>query len=242
MSLQKTKGIVLRLLPFNDKNRIVKIYTEHFGLKTFIVAAGTSKNSRQKTALLQTLQPIWLETTFNENGKLNRLGEITSAASISSASLHHSKRSILLFINEVLYKCLREEQADEPLFNFLFQSIVYLDQTPLGCNNFHLIFLVQLSQYLGFSPSNNYSKVYKYFYYREGLFDSFKSDNMMMDEEQSKLFFQLINLDYNRMEQLQLHTNSRNKLLENILFYYAQHLPSFKDIKSLEVLSEIHAL
>jgi hypothetical protein len=64
---------------------------------------------------------------------------------------------------------------------------------------------------------------------------------MMMDEEQSKLFFQFINLNYSSMENVQIQTNARNKLLENIIFYFSQHLSSFKDLKSLEVLSEIHA-
>jgi DNA repair protein RecO (recombination protein O) len=242
MSLQKTRGIVLRLLPFNDKNRIVKIYTEHFGLRTFIVSAGMSKSSRQKTALLQSLQPIWLETSFIETNKLCRLGEISTAGSINYSMQHHTKRSILLFLNEVLYKCLREEQADEPLFNFIIESINYLDSTEKKCNNYHLVFLVQMCHYLGFMPVSNYSNYHKYFYYREGLFDNFKSDNIMMDEDQSKLFSQLIHLNFEHMEELELHTNARNKLLENILFYYAQHLPSFKDIKSLEILAEIHAV
>lgn len=242
MLLQKTRGLVLRLMPFNDKNKIVKIYTEHFGLRTFIVSASNSKLSRQKNALLQSLQPIWLETSFIETGKLVRLGEIAAAGSINQAIQHHTKRSVMLFLNEVLYKCLREEQADEPLFNFILESIDYLDKTPKNCNNFHLVFLVQMCQYLGFMPVANYSSYHKYFYYREGLFDNFKSDNVMMDEEQSKLFAQLINLNYENMEGLPLHTNARNKLLENLLFYYTQHLSSFKDIKSLEILAEIHAV
>ena len=242
MSLQKTKGIVLRVLPFNDKNRIAKIYTAHFGLRTFIVSASTSKSSRQKTALLQSLQPIWLETSFIETNKLCRLGEISSAGSINNSMQHHTKRSILLFLNEVLYKCLREEQADEPLFNFILESINYLEHTEKKCNNYHLVFLVQMCHYLGFMPVSNYSNYHKYFYYREGLFDNFKSENIMMDEEQSKLFAQLLQLNFDNMELLLLHTNARNKLLENILFYYAQHLPSFKDIKSLEILAEVHAV
>jgi DNA repair protein RecO (recombination protein O) len=242
MSLQKTRGIVLRLLPFNDKNRIVKIYTELFGLRTFIVSAGMSKSSRQKTALLQSLQPIWLETSFIETNKLCRLGEISTAGSINHSMQHHTKRSILLFLNEVLYKCLREEQADEPLFNFIIESINYLDSTEKKCNNYHLVFLVQMCHYLGFMPVSNYSSYHKYFYYREGLFDNFKSDNIMMDEDLSRTFAQLIHLNFEHMEELELHTNARNKLLENILFYYAQHLPTFKDIKSLEILAEIHAV
>jgi DNA repair protein RecO (recombination protein O) len=242
MLLQKTRGIVLRLLPFNDKNKIVKVYTEHFGLRAFIVSAGNSKSSRQKLALMQPLQPIYLETSFVETSKLSRLGEITSATSINQAMQHHVKRSMLLFLNEVLYKCLREEQADEPLFTFLINSIQYLDKTENNCNNFHLIFLTQMSHYLGFFPVLNYSNYHKYFYYREGLFDHFKSDNIMMDEEQSKLFAHLLSLNFETMEQLYLHTSARNKLVENILFYYAQHLPAFKDIKSLHILAEIHAV
>jgi len=242
MSLQKTRGIVLRLMPFNDKNRIAKIYTEHFGLRTFIVSAGSSKSSRQKTALLQSLQPIWLETSFIETNKLCRLGEISAAGSINHSIQHHTKRSILLFLTEVLYKCLREEQPDEPLFNYILESINYLDKTEKKCNNYHLVFLVKMCHYLGFMPVYNYSTYHKYFYYREGLFDNFKSDNIMMDEEQSKLFAQLIQLNFDNMEVLELHTNARNKLLENILFYYTQHLPSFKDIKSLEILAEVHAV
>jgi len=242
MSSQKTRGIVLRLIPFNDKNRIAKIYTEHFGLRTFIVSASNSKSSRQKTALLQALQPIWLETSFIETNKLSRLGEINIAGSINHSMQHHTKRSILLFLNEVLYKCLREEQSDEPLFNYIIDRINYLDNTQEKCNNFHLVFLVQMCQHLGFMPVSNYSNYHKYFYYREGLFDNFKSDNIMMDEEQSKLFSLLISLSFDNMELLELHTSARNKLLENILFYFSQHLPSFKDIKSLNILAEIHAV
>lgn len=242
MGLQKTRGIVLRLLPFNDKNRIVKIYTEHFGLKTFIVSASSGKVSRQKNALLQPLQPIWLETTFAETGKLGRLGEISAAASVNQSMHHHTKRSILMFLNEVLYKCLREEQSDAPLFNYIMDSLETLEQNSGTCNNFHLVFLVQLCTYLGFMPVSNYSNYHNYFHFREGLFDHFKSDEMMMDEEQSHLFSQLLMLDYDTMESLVLNTTSRNRLLENILKYYSQHITSFKDVKSLEILSEIHAV
>lgn len=241
MSLQKTRGIVLRLLPFNDKNRIVKVYTEHFGLRSFIVSASSSKLARQKTALLQALQPIWLETSFVEISKLSRLGEISAAAHINEAMQHHTKRSILLFLNEVLYKCLREEQADTPLFNFIFESLIQLDKTAKNCNNFHLVFLMQMSAYLGFMPVANYSAYHKHFHFNEGLFDHFKSDQMMLDEEQSKLFAALMQLDFDSMESLVLSTHTRTTLLENLLKYYAQHLSSFKDIKSLEILAEIHS-
>jgi len=242
MHLQKTRGIVLKLLPFNDKNKIVKVYTEHFGLRAFIVGAGSSKLNRGKLSLLQATQPIWLETAFTETGKLSRLGEVTPAASIINAMQHHTKRSMLLFIDEVLYKCLREEQADDQLFNFIFDSIVYLDKTTQNCNNFHLVFLMRLSHHLGFLPTGNYSSVNRFFHYKDGIFDCFTTEGIIMDEVHSELFSKFIELDYQNMESVQLNAQSRNKLLNNMLLYFATHMPSLSNFKSLEILTEIHAV
>ncbi len=242
MLLQKTRGIPLKLLPFNDKNRIVKIHTEHFGLRSFVVSAGSTKNSRQKTALLQPLQPIWLETGFDESNRLFRLGEITAAGNIQNALQNHTKRSILLFINEILYKCLSEELTDTPLFDFIYNSICYLNNTTQNCNNFHLLFLVKLSHFLGFKPQSNHSAFHKYFYFTDGVFDNYKPGCLMMDEEQSLLFSKLLTLDFEQMHLLVLQNKQRIKLLENILFFYMQHIASLKEVKSLEVLSEVHAL
>jgi DNA repair protein RecO (recombination protein O) len=190
---------------------------------------------------LQITQPIWLETSFSESGKLGRLGEISVASSIINAMQNHSKRSILLFLDEVLYKCLREEQADGQLFNFVYRSIDYLNQTSQNCNNFHLVFLMRLSHYLGFLPTNNYSNNNPFFHYREGIFDCFSTEGLLMDETYSALFAKFIDLDYKSMENIPLNAQTRNKLLGNILLYYATHMPSFSNFKSLEILSEIHS-
>ncbi|MCZ2247248.1 MAG: DNA repair protein RecO [Bacteroidia bacterium] len=241
MQFQKTRGVVLRFIPFNDNHKIVKIYTEHFGLKSFIVSLSKSKQNRNKTALLQSLQPLWLEIPDDNSSKLNRLGEIRCAESINSILLHHTKRSVLLFLNEVLYKVLKEEQSDTALFGFIIQSIAHLNNTEGNCNNFHLVFLTQLTRYLGFKPVSNYDKHNKFFYFHEGRFNHFKSgDNYMMGEQYSQLFAQLLSLDYETMGQIFLNTETRVKLLENILLYYSLHIPEFKNIKSLEVLSEVH--
>ena len=240
--LQKTNGIVLRLLPFNDKNKIVKIYTEHFGLQSFIVSAGSSKTSRQKLALLQALQPIALETSFRENGKLTRLGEINSLINMNNSMVHEVKRSVVIFLNELLYKCLREEQDDLPLFNFVLSSLKLLNESAENCNNFHIVFLLKLTRFLGFHPVNNHSNFHLYFYYNEGVFDNFKSDYNRMDEEQSKLFSMLLSIDYENMNEIKLNTTTRNKIVQSILTYYALHVPACKDFKSIDVLAEVHAV
>lgn len=242
MGYTKTRGIVLKLLPYNDKSRIVKIYTEHFGLRTFIVSAGTGKTARQKNALLQPLQPIILETGFAETSKLSRLGEIAAAGSIFHCSQHHAKRSILMFINEVLYKSLNEEMCDLPLFEFLIFSLNCLEEANSNFANFHLVFLIELSHFLGFKPVNNFSNTNTYFYLQDGYFGPFHNEKLTMEEEPSRLFSRLLETGYHNMAQVSLTAAWRNKLAELLLKYFACHLSSFRQIKSLEILAEVHAL
>ena len=241
MSLIKTRGIVLKLLPYNDKSRIVKIYTDQFGLRNFIVSAGSGKTARQKNALLQPLQPLLLEASFAESSKLTRLGEISTAGSVFNALQHHTKRSLMMFINEVLYKSLKEELSDIPLFEFLLASIAYIEEAPANFANFHLIFLIELSQYLGFRPVNNYSALSNHFYLQDGCFGPFHAEKLMMNEDLSALFSQLMQTDYGQMHTIPLTAAWRNKLTEMILKYYACHLSAFREIKSLEILAEVHS-
>jgi recombinational DNA repair protein (RecF pathway) len=62
------------------------------------------------------------------------------------------KRTIALFISEVLYHVLRHPMSDEPMFDFIAQSIQELDETDEP-QNFHLSFLVGLAAKLGFAMS-----------------------------------------------------------------------------------------
>ena len=62
------------------------------------------------------------------------------------------KRTIALFISEVLYHVLRHPMSDEPMFDFIAQSIQELDETDEP-QNFHLAFLIGLAAKLGFAMS-----------------------------------------------------------------------------------------
>ena len=81
-----------------------------------------------------------------------------------------SKISIALFIAEVLYKCIREEEKNKTLFDFLHTSIQLLDEDSSGNNIFHLLFMIKLSKHLGFYPHNFKNTQKSYFDLREGLF------------------------------------------------------------------------
>ena len=60
------------------------------------------------------------------------------------------KRTIALFISEVLHNVLRHPMEDEPMYEFLEQAIRQLDETTEP-QNFHLQFLVRFAAKLGFA-------------------------------------------------------------------------------------------
>jgi DNA repair protein RecO (recombination protein O) len=239
--IQKTQGIVLRVIPYNDKNKIVKIYTQGFGLLTFMVSAGNSKINRQKTALLQPLQPILLEVKPSSSSGIARLGEINTLFVLNSCVQHYYKRLILLFLNEVLYKCLKAEEEDNLLFNFLIDSLTALEKLTTGIGNFPLVFLCQLTKYLGCAPNNNIDSKNPFFNPHEGYFQPFETLHKLYDKHDSELLSKLLELDYQNINELLLNSSQRKNMLHLLMKYYAIHLPSFHDIQSLSVLEELDA-
>ena len=237
--LHKTKGIVLRVIPYNDKNKIVKIYTENFGLLSFITSVGNSKSTRQKAALLQPLQPIFLELKPNDANKIHRLGEINLLISLNKCAQDYYKRLIILFLNEVLYKCLRAEEKENSLFNFLITSLQILEEIETGIGNFPLAFICNLTKYLGIAPQNNYSDKQCYFNSQEGYFQSYSSEHKLVDIEPSKQLSKVLNLNYNNLSEMSLNSLQRKEILNLMMTYYTYHLPSFSDINSLEVMEEL---
>src|ERR1043165_5441661 len=88
----------------------------------------------------------------------------------TSLHLVFTKNCIALFIQELLHKVLKEQEADEDLFDFLKNSLMILDLKKENYFNFHLCFMLQLSRYLGFYPQGKYSDSTSVFDLQEGTF------------------------------------------------------------------------
>ena len=76
--LHNTRGIVLNTIPYSDTSLIVKIYTEQFGLQSYIVSGARSKKGQRKANLLQPLSQLDLVVQHREKNTLQRIVEISS--------------------------------------------------------------------------------------------------------------------------------------------------------------------
>ena len=107
--LQKTKGIVLHTLKYNDTSIIVDMYTELSGRASFLVTVPRSRKAAVKSVLFQPLSFIEFEADYRPNATLYRVKEAKSFYPFSSIPYDPYKSSMALFLSEFLYRAIREE-------------------------------------------------------------------------------------------------------------------------------------
>lgn len=238
--LQKTRGIVLRSLKYGETGLITTIYTEAFGRMAFIMQGIHGKRTSVKGNLLKQLFLLEMEVDYKPGRELQRVKEIKNISPFGSIPFGIVKSSQALFLAEVLEKVLREEESRPDLFGFLYRSIQVLDLFEDGINNFHLIFLIQLTRYLGFGPSNNYSESNQFFDMIAGKFVlSPPAHPWFLQNRESLVLVQLIGMSYQNSTEFKPDQVLRNFLLDFVLEYYGLHLGNKLNLKSLEIFREI---
>jgi len=157
-----------------------------------------------------------------------------------SIPFHPHKLAISLFMAEFLYYALRSEQRNELLYDYLESSILWLDGQEGRFANFHLVFLMRLSRFLGFYPNLEHYQTGDYFDLRDSVFLPLPPihRDFLYPEEAEKVQL-MMRMDYPTMHLFQMSHQERNRLLEVVLIYYRLHLPDFPEMKSVEVLQEL---
>lgn len=235
----KTKGIVLKTIKYGDRKLIVKIYTNTHGLQSFFVSLGTSSKAKIKPALLQPLTQIEIETSVRPNKQFASIKDIHCNYQYTDLTQNIYKNCIGAFVNEVMYACLKEEEPNENMFEFVTIAFQWLDQSHEHISNFHLYFLIELSKHLGFYPQNNFTASEPFFDLREGAFITKTPQHPdYLFPETGKLLSDLLMVDLRNIRYYQLSKKEREDLMNGLLSFYRLHVSGIKEIKSLQVLKE----
>lgn len=136
-----TDAIVLSLQPHSDKAHLLHAYTRAGGRVNYMVYGLGRKNTAGKYSPLSIVQLTTDERSI-------RTAQLTFVPQTLITDPY--KRTIALFISEVLYHVLRHPMPDEPMWDFIAQAIEDLDQTTTP-QNFHLQFLISFAAKLGFA-------------------------------------------------------------------------------------------
>ena len=239
--LQKTLGIVLHTLKYKDTSIIVDIYTEVAGRASFMVSIPRSRKAAVKSVLFQPLTLVELEADFRPNATIYKMKEAKAFYPFSTLPYDPYKSAIALFLSEFLYRAVREEAENRPLFAYLRHSIVWLDECRKGFANFHLVFLMRLSRFLGLYPNLEDYHTGDYFDLQNASFTPVRPQlhaNYIGPEEASRLT-RLMRMNYETMHLFAMNRTERTRCLTIMNEYYSLHLPDFPALKSLEVLKEL---
>ncbi|GAB4130990.1 MAG: DNA repair protein RecO [Bacteroidia bacterium] len=237
--LFRTKGIVLHSLHYSDNRIIVKVYTEAFGLESFIATISRSKTAKLRIAMFQPLSQLDLVVTRKESGRLGTVKEANAAFPYQFMHTDIVKMSVAMFLSEFLYKTIREEEKNGELYSFLEKSLQILDLQQEGVANFHLMFLVKLTRYFGFYPKQQDGGNH-FFDMKEGVFRSQQPAHpLWADAQETAWILQLMNTGFENIQNIHLNAEARRRVLQRLLQYYELHLQGMGNIQSHEVLETV---
>ena len=238
--LCKTRAIVLHNLPYNDSYAIINMYTQAYGRVSYLVPRSRGKKSQLSKAVFMPLSVVELEADHQAKRDMQRIKEAKLCFPFIEIYANPVKNVIALFLAEVLYRVIKETEPDMRLFNYLQQSIHWLENADKGIANFHLVFLLGLPQYLGIFPHTDTYLRGSYFDLLNGQFvGRIPSHRHYLNSFESLIFTRLLKISYENMSLYAFSRNDRVYVIQRILEYYRLHLPEFHEIKSLEVMQRL---
>lgn len=231
-----TKAIVLSSIKYADYDIIVKCYTE-LGIKSYLVKRiFKQKKGKLSPAFFQPLTQLEITANYNPNKTLHFIKEANVSYSYTTIFADVAKQTIAVFLSEVLTKTLREEETNQQLFTYLETAFIWLDMHNMSAN-FHLLFLMNLTKYLGFYPEKDIDSLY--FDLENGKFSNQLISNHYISGENLMYFRMLLGTNFDVLHELKFNKKVRQNILEILIQYFQLHLPGFSKPKSLEVLKAV---
>jgi DNA repair protein RecO (recombination protein O) len=234
--LINTKAIVFKSVKFQESSLIVKMFTETHGVQTFMVKGVRSVRANGKAAMFQSGMLLDIIMYYQENKSFKTIKEYKASYVYNTAFYDIRKSSVLMFLLEVLERCIHDDHEDDKLFLFVSSSLMNFDKeafTP----DFHIYFLLEFMKHLGIFPSGQCTQGTPYFSIKEGEFVATGQNNPFVINQRDSAVFAGILTAAGRLNS----RNERKKVLAIIIEYFTFHIENFKGVKSLKVLETILA-
>jgi DNA repair protein RecO (recombination protein O) len=134
----------------------------------------------------------------------------------------------------VLSNIITHQKKEVELYDYIEESLIWYDTNHLN-SYFHLIFLLELTKYLGFYPdiSDNHLQ---YFNLEEGIYESSKTSKYSIKDVNLNLFNNILGIKFDSTHLLALNSEEKMEVLNIIITYYKLHINNFKGLKSLDII------
>lgn len=233
-------GIVLHAVRYGDTSVIVEIYTQAMGAQSFIVRQLRGAKARLRASLWQPLTLVEVVWDHRPMTDLQKPREVSLWMPWKEIPFQPVKTTIALFLGEFLWRALRSEQENAPLFDYMLNALTWLDESDHAIANFHIVFLLHLTRFLGFHPNVDEWEEGDCFDLMAATFVRERPRHpYYIEAEEARLVPKFLRMDIRSMQAVGLNGAMRRRALELIILFYRLHIPEFPELKSLAVMSEV---
>lgn len=242
--IHATKGIVLRTVKYGDTSVITTVYTELFGVQSYIVKGvrQSSKTSAGKAVYFQPAAILEMEVYHNELKQLQFVKEFQWAYLYERLLFDVVRNAVAMYVIELLQHTLKQPEANPELFYLIEDTLKQLDKgSDTLVANLPLYFILHLGSELGFQMQGTYHVQTSVLDLQEGIFIREKPAHPYYIEGQlAQVAGQLLSLQfYNDLDHISLNRQIRRELLQAFQTYIALHVTDFGEMRSLGVLQEV---
>lgn len=244
--LLKTKAVVIRMVRYSDARAVVDLFTAAAGRLSFAVTLRGKGVSAMGKHLFQPMTLLDVECDLRPSAKIHKLRSARVYYPFASIPYDPVKISLIFFISEAAGYILRGEEAAYELFDYIEGSLQWLDLAEndeahaTAIANFHLVFLMRLTRFLGFFPNLEGYEPGSYFDLRAAVYCRHHPQHHdILQPMDAQRLTRIVRMDYPTMHLFRMKREERNALTEMIIRYYRIHVPSFPEMKTLDILREL---
>lgn len=236
----KTKAIVLRTVKYGESRIIVDLLTREAGRVSMVCQLTKSGKGKIKKQLLQPMTMLDVAFDYRKNISLQHFQDLRIGQVYRSLLFDPYKLSITLFLAEFLIYATRDETDNRQLYDFIETSLLWLDNADGGFANFHLVFMLRISLFIGFYPNLDDYHEGCWFDLREGCFTPLRpTHNDCLKPDEAARMRTIMRMSLDNMHLFRMSRVERNRCAEIILYYYRLHQSDFPELRSIEVLKEL---
>ena len=240
--LIKTRAIVLRNIKYGEQKIIVDLLTETEGRVSVVTRIPQTQRGKLKKQYFQPMTLLEVDVDIRGRADLQHLRDVRLSHPYSDIPFNPFKLSITLFLAEFVYYSTRIEQQNSPLFAYIENSLLWLDACPVNYSNFHLVFMMRLSRFIGFFPNIDDYHDGDYFDMRAASFTAHAPiHTYFLSPDEAARISTLMRMNYESMHLFKMNHTDRNRILDVLVAYYRLHVPDFPELRSLPVVRDLWA-
>lgn len=223
------KGIVLSFVPYSETSVVVKIFTEEFGVLSFMVNGARKPRSPISMAHLQPGNVLEMVMYYRESAGLQRIKEVRCVPVLHGIQTDVLKMTVVQFMMEIVSSTLNEGFVGEGLFGYCEEYILHLNETNDSLALVPIHFLIRFAETLGMEPDTDLMAQ------EPGWQDDFQFRN----REVEYLYKNLKGIELGRTKAQAVPKMLRTALLEDLLQFYRMNILISKTVHSYRVLKEV---